>query len=485
MKKTYLILTNNAFKMAPVHIALAETLKSKGHNVIIALSDKLPYYQNNIEFSSEFKTYIFSEFFRNNYSNIEIQDKYTGININKLFYSEYDRNIVFGKQRFKGNGYYQRVMTNLINFFDSIFEENDIDLILYESISNSFAYAAYEVGKVNNVKYCGYAGSRLKGRAELYTEEFGNKDKFAQKFRNCSINSISAEEEQEIREYLLQYKANRMPSYHPKKTKLDWNYSFIKRYFNKTKFNLFFKTLLYQIKNFNNLKFSYQSTNPLGELLFLFSVQLRKKWRIFFISKLFDSVNNEDKYYLYPQHFKPEASTSILAQNYCSDISVIENIAFNLPFGSYLYVKEHYVNYGRFPVSYYKKLKNIPNVKLIHCEENTKQLIDNAEAIITLTSTVGFEALMANKPVFVFGNVFYECHPNCKKLNTFEQLYRELSHCYIKTNDNNDNNLRFIHTYKNMTFESNVYYFLENSNYNLHEEFIYPFIKAIEQYEQE
>jgi hypothetical protein len=69
-------------------------------------------------------------------------------------------------------------MCNLINFFDFIYEEYKVDFCLYESISNRFAYIAYEVLRKNGVQYCGYAGCRLKGYFKLYTEEFGSKDYF-------------------------------------------------------------------------------------------------------------------------------------------------------------------------------------------------------------------------------------------------------------------------------------------------------------------
>ena len=55
------------------------------------------------------------------------------------------------------------------------------------------------------------------------------------------------------------------------------------------------------------------------------------------------------KIYLFPLQLKPESSTSVLARYYCDDLSVIKNIAFNIPFGCKLYVKEHFVNYGKYP----------------------------------------------------------------------------------------------------------------------------------------
>jgi capsule polysaccharide export protein KpsC/LpsZ len=171
----------------------------------------------------------------------------------------------------------------------------------------------------------------------------------------------------------------------------------------------------------------------------------------------------QDDFVLFPIHFKPEASTSVYARHYCDDIAVIRNIAFNLPFKMKLYVKEHFVNYGRASVQFYKALKQIPNVRLISCEENIKDLIKNCKAVITLTSTVGFEALLMNKLVLVFGEIFYQCHPNCYKIKNYEDLFDLLqNNSLLKKNP--EINRKFIAAYRKMTFEGNIYYQLSDEN---------------------
>ena len=67
-------------------------------------------------------------------------------------------------------------------------------------------------------------------------------------------------------------------------------------------------------------------------------MQIQKQIRLRFAKNFFDRPNSKDEFFLYPQHFKPEASTSVMARAYCDDIAVITNIAFNLPFGNKLYV---------------------------------------------------------------------------------------------------------------------------------------------------
>ena len=113
--KVVLILINNAFRMGRYHMALGESLQEKGAKVIFALADRLPLYTEKLNFNS-YKYYEFSTFFKENFHNSFIPNDLVDININKLFFSDYDRNIVHGKMKFKGNYYYKSLMVNLINF---------------------------------------------------------------------------------------------------------------------------------------------------------------------------------------------------------------------------------------------------------------------------------------------------------------------------------------------------------------------------------
>lgn len=474
--KKYLILVNSANMMGEYHIGLGDELVSKGQNVTYAFIDKLPIYREKLDVDNK-NVYIFSEYFKQNFSNNKIvPEKYKDININKLYFSDYDRiNKYSGVKKFKDD-YYQSLMINLINFFDEIQNENKFDFCIYESISNSFAYAAFEVLKRNGVSYCGYAGCRLKDRFELYTEEFGSVNFFKNKFENTNVSNISLTDSFFADEYLKKYSSNiTTPSYHPKKTHLDWNYSIFKNYLTRKKINFVIGSIIYLVKESKTAKYSFQSPNPLKEIFVGLKFQLKKQYRLKVANKYFDKINKNEKFYLYPQHFKPEASTSVLSKHFCDDIAIITNIAFNLPFGTKLYVKEHFVNFGRLPLSYYKTLKNIPNVKLISHNQNIKHLIENSEAIITHTSTVGFEALMLNKPVFVFGNVFYECHPNCRKIYDFENFHNQILD--LSVNKDPDINRRFIVAYKNSSYEGNIYYSLFK-NYKI-KDFTEPFINAL------
>jgi len=59
------------------------------------------------------------------------------------------------------------------------------------------------------------------------------------------------------------------------------------------------------------------------------------------------------------------------------------------------------------PRRYYKRIKAIPNARLVHPSISSFDLIKRAELITTINSTVGWEALQLGKPVITFGSIFY------------------------------------------------------------------------------
>jgi hypothetical protein len=128
-------------------------------------------------------------------------------------------------------------------------------------------------------------------------------------------------------------------------------------------------------------------------------------------SGLFERPVKGERYVLYPLHFQPEATTLVLAPYYLDQLALIEDIVKSLPAGYRLYVKEHMSSRGRRPLSYYRRIRNTFGVRLLGPDENSWQLIQNAAAVVVITGTMGWEALLYEKPVITFGKPFYDTLP--------------------------------------------------------------------------
>ncbi|MDO8482056.1 MAG: hypothetical protein Q7S75_03160 [bacterium] len=149
----------------------------------------------------------------------------------------------------------------------------------------------------------------------------------------------------------------------------------------------------------------------------------RRKFRLMRgFADLWDESNPQEQFAYYPLHVEPEMATLLLAPRWTNQINLIKQIAESLPLSFKLYVKEHPVMVGFRPRQYYRELKKIPNVKLIHPNHDSHALIKSAKLIATITGTVGWEAVLLGKPVITFGNVYYNALGAVKKCNDIEEL---------------------------------------------------------------
>jgi hypothetical protein len=90
-------------------------------------------------------------------------------------------------------------------------------------------------------------------------------------------------------------------------------------------------------------------------------------------------------------------------------LKLARHISYSLPIDRWLYIKEHpSMLSGIRPLGFYRELQALPRVRLISQRVSSYELIPKAEAVLTVTGTAGWEALMHRKSVVLFGHAFYE-----------------------------------------------------------------------------
>ncbi|CAL2060684.1 hypothetical protein [Tenacibaculum sp. 190524A05c] len=141
-----------------------------------------------------------------------------------------------------------------------------------------------------------------------------------------------------------------------------------------------------------------------------------------------DPVENEN-YIYFPLHLIPESSTLIKAPFYPNEEEVISRIAKSLPLGWKLYIKEHGAMIGERPLSFYKKVSRLSNVKFIKLDayNDPKTWILKSKGVITITGTSSFEAAMLGKSSVVLGSVPFKMIKgvnSCADLNNLSEIIR-------------------------------------------------------------
>ncbi|MBT4074679.1 MAG: hypothetical protein HOE75_13440 [Chloroflexi bacterium] len=133
-------------------------------------------------------------------------------------------------------------------------------------------------------------------------------------------------------------------------------------------------------------------------------------------------------YAFFPLHMEPEATLLIYSRAYMNQIEVVRNIAYNLPVGMQLVVKEHPVALGKRSPSFYQKLLDVMNVKIADPSTAARPWVEGATMVANISGSVGLEAAILGRPVLTLGNTPYELLPSgmVRKVTELPRLSSEI-----------------------------------------------------------
>jgi len=141
------------------------------------------------------------------------------------------------------------------------------------------------------------------------------------------------------------------------------------------------------------------------------------------------------RYCFYPLHTEPEVSLLVYGRPFLNQVEVIRALAVSLPVDMVLVVKEHPWMVGKRSMATYRKLLNIPRVRLVSPAMDARELIAGAALVAVVTGSVALEAAILGKPVITFGECPYNALPpalvrRCKDLRNLPELLRSMLEQY-------------------------------------------------------
>jgi len=377
----------------------------------------------------------------------------------KEFFPTFDRKIKSGSFKFNYKNSVE-IISQLYQFIGFVLQKEKPDVVIGEAPANLFTEIAYHLCRKYNIIYLGFMGSRVNKRIDIYDLEH-TCSKYKEAFREIKETDISEDEKRFTVDFIENSVSHKQLSpyveYQIRNIQLG-EINRIKRFIKEEK-KMFSFWMKYILRRKEFKLFDYESKAVFKWNFFRPLSALKRKFRILSQKNIFGRLDNNDKFFIYPLHVQPEASTSVLATYFCDQLSTIKNIAFSLPFPYKLYVKEHPAGVGSKPGHFYKKIKELPNVVLIPPYENAENLIKKSQGIITLSSTVGMEAALAGKPVYVLGNVFYSYHPMCREVKGFEDLKEKIKEDLnrdFSIKNLQDTNIKFVVSYYRNTIPGEI-----------------------------
>ena len=140
------------------------------------------------------------------------------------------------------------------------------------------------------------------------------------------------------------------------------------------------------------------------------------------LRSVFQQPVRGEKYVLYTLHKQPEASIDVYGAEHSDQLHLIRQTARHLGADTWLYVKEHSNSLGDRTRRELKQITRIPGVRLIdpHCDVH--ELIRGAEAVLTVSGTVAFEAALYGKPAGTFSRMYFSGLSSIRHIRDYAEV---------------------------------------------------------------
>lgn len=153
---------------------------------------------------------------------------------------------------------------------------------------------------------------------------------------------------------------------------------------------------------------------------------LREKVRARAARALYAPEPAEHAFVYFPLHVTDDYKILRLRPDWVDQETIIAQVANALPPGLELVIKEHPMSIGRNPVSMLRRLAREPNIRLVDPHTSSLGLIRRSAGVATISSTVGLEALLYDKPVLTLGRPFYSGYGVTLDLDSFGEIREQL-----------------------------------------------------------
>lgn len=136
-----------------------------------------------------------------------------------------------------------------------------------------------------------------------------------------------------------------------------------------------------------------------------------------------DAIPEDCEIIFYPLHQEPEATLNYMSEFNANQVATIENIMKCLGPHQVLVVKEHPVDKGALLRPKFRALReHYSAVRFLPAEVHGREVLARCERVVTLTSTVGWEAALLGKSVCVLGEIFYDRLEGVRRIATWPEL---------------------------------------------------------------
>ena len=140
------------------------------------------------------------------------------------------------------------------------------------------------------------------------------------------------------------------------------------------------------------------------------------------------------RFVYYPLHVPGDMALTLRSPQFLDQLGLIDYLLRNLPNGYKLAIKEHPAMVGAIDASRLKTLLNrYDQLALINPAENNFDVLDRCEAVVSVNSKSGAEAILLGKPVLVLGDAFYRNSPLATPVTSITEVGLRLRELLAET----------------------------------------------------
>ncbi len=355
--------------------------------------------------------------------------------------------------RFIGSFEHRRALRLLeagFRMFEQLFDEFAPDAVLSDGVACTMSYIQYAIAQRRGIPFLTLAAARVKDRFYIIRNRQDRYERVEALFEQYKRDGIANDLRREAEDFLEHFRSTKLkPQYY--------------------------------VEYAQPPKVDFASLRTIGELVkrrrldpdnyLLQSVWGAMSGRVVRLAKnyvldsgYFEPPVRGEKYVFFPLHFQPEMTTLVLGPYAVNQIAVVENLAKTLPIDHRLYVKEHKASLGRREMGYYRRLRAIPNVRLISPYADSHDLILQSSAVCVISSTVGWEALLYEKPVISMGDVFYNAYDGVDYVDSFARLPMAFRRAIYEFKPDRELLLKYIAANIKGTYRGDAYFTPGGSN---------------------
>lgn len=329
---------------------------------------------------------------------------------------------------------YEKAMRALelcIHFAEEALERQNPDLIIMDDVCCMLSYLIYKIGKRRGVPVWSLGSLKLNHRLSIYDDCLDTRQAVNDAYETLKTRDLTSEERKQAETFLDEYINHYEPLLYLKTRSKVPNFSL------KALWNLLglSRDHLRDPMDISRMKFTELVRSRISRVT---------RHHLGKAMGFFDLPVPGEKYVFFPLQVQPERSTLILAPFLCDQLAVIENISKSLPVGYRLYVKDHPIFLGRRPLSEYRRLRSIYNVRLLDTQLPSFEIVKNAALVISISNTIGMEAILLQKPLIVFGEAFYNDYDQSTYVDNIKQLPYAIQDLLASFKPDRENLLKYI-----------------------------------------